>query len=569
MELLEPIKKRGGNVIKLTEEQKEEIDLDLEEKIINFIDCTNKDLTRFLPGVYSFFVLKDIPLTPYKEIVKAGAYCVSLPNDYLLEKKEKHLNKGILTRDLLLDTPHFVYGVYENNRLKVTNDLTVTLANLGSLIRSYKQDETFVLSERFLVGQGKYNHNLTLGELAAAAIIQDLTEEIQALTNKAEIEFHKAKIDFITNTYLFASKEDQGAYPEAVYTNKLDKTTFTNALIGKCFKGVEEMAKGKYVTGKYTLTPKNSNTKSDTGYFFCNPDQCIELMANKDASALFLKRVLSVIVNLLKQCVLEKRNLEEVITDGSIVYITTNTILKEITRTEQGVSPEIKRSQSSIKLINDAIRVLDSSQFEAHDYKGKMIFHDKFIDIAGYRDRYTYKGQILNHVWGFNISTLENKLTQEMLKKSTTQKRLDIAPMRIGEAWIDEYLNSDLLSRGLTVLKKSKDKPREATVKESWSSIFAKGKPTKKALPAKTKQTIINNLQKHLRAIAKVKADSNKNPVFIKARTTRKKDGRGRGKGSLQNLELYITDEPLPNYLENIENYIDLEAVLPKNELLT
>lgn len=267
-----------------------------------------------------------------------------------------------------------------------------------------------------------------------------------------------------------------------------------------------------------------------------NPESVTEYLAHPNANADYLARIWETARALAAD------ESKHEMTQGNTVYVSTRTILRELTRTSEGINNEAAKKDSKFHaLVRDGLKAWSSTQIAVYDDKGNLNFLDYALK-ASYREKIKdAQGNEIRDVWAFDKKISANQLwaLEEVAIASRNVPLMEGVALNRKNAWIPHMLEGDIISeiRGCLYPKRGKG-VREHTAKRRWfpngnedpnapKSIFERAEPrTGGDITRKVQQRIIRDIQEQLEALAKSEAKDER-PIYLTATSSR--DGRKLG----------------------------------------
>ena len=298
----------------------------------------------------------------------------------------------------------------------------------------------------------------------------------------------------------------------------------------KVLQGIEQIAySGK---GQFELTPRKKGSKERI-VLNITPEYCSKYIAHDNANWELCGRIVATVHKLLKQ--------PEAIAkaEGGRAWITTATIIKELTRTANGTNSKLTKNKDYKNTVNDALAVLSHASIEAFDAEGERkflgsVFHCEYLKVV--KDK---AGNVIQNAWSFD-TTSEGTAWAVFAEASTSNTALlDIPPLKATNAWMPQFIDGTIVSALHAKLYPSRGKgPKQFTYKVSWNSIFDSADVKADGdIRADVKKRIVKDFEAILIARAKTLANDKDKPIWIHAKSNR--DGsRGRGKGTWETLEV-------------------------------
>ena len=312
-------------------------------------------------------------------------------------------------------------------------------------------------------------------------------------------------------------------------TKPLKKMPINHSFDMKVLEGFEHIAYGEG-DGVFALQAK-SGTKQKT-VLSAPPKLCRDFIANNGANWEYAARIAAVVYELIR-----KPEAAAMKTDGR-VWVSTNTIVKELTRTAQGTNTYATRDTAFRQLVIDGLSALSSAQIASYDTQGKLQFRGYLLQAEYLAEAKDAAGNTIKDVWGFN--TGKDAVAFATFTKCNTANTplLNTKPLNRNNAWIVQALKGDILSEIRAKLYPKRGKGlKEYTAKRSWSDIFDSAEVTADGnLSYRVKRRIVTDFEEQLKAFAEIERKAGK-PIYIEAKSTRDAQ-RGTGDGAWVSLEV-------------------------------
>ena len=321
----------------------------------------------------------------------------------------------------------------------------------------------------------------------------------------------------------------QPVKPLAIYTKSLDRTYVNRSFVMKALKGFEEIAYGKD-DGTYELPAKDGTNRK--AVLSASVKACEKYIGNDGANWELAARIVAM-VNELRR----KPEAIAMQTDGR-VWITTNTIVRELTRTAKGVNTNATRDESFRKLVVDALRALSSAQITSYGADGNLEFVGYVMQAEYVAQTTDNCGNRIKDVWGFSTDKDALSFAELVGESNVSVSLLDMKPMTMKNAWVVQALRGDILSEIRSKLYPKRGKGlKEYKAVRKWEDMFksADVKANGNITPAK-KERVVRDFQRQLIALDKFERHA-ANPIYLEARSTRDAQ-RGGGKGAWSTLEV-------------------------------
>lgn len=345
---------------------------------------------------------------------------------------------------------------------------------------------------------------------------------------------------FVTLEHLISGVEWQALdimieAPEIAKTGERKIQTVTGAL-GKmptihdfsirALKGLEEIAYSN--EGRFVLWAKNGTRQNVV--LKANPHSCSQFIANKNANWQYASRITAIVC----ECIRANKGIAY--ETGGRVWITTNTIARELTRTEEGVNSGATRNASFTSMINDCLEALSSAQIQMTDAGGNLCFMGYLFNAVYVSEAVDNCGNRIKDVWGFSIDAKDLSFAMFSERGTTKRKYLAAPPMNPKNAWIVQVFQGDILSEIRNKLYPKRGKGlKEYTATRQWEDIFkAANVKADGNISSHARKSLVEECQDKLIACAKNERD-NPQPIYIEAKSIRDAS-RGRGKGAWESL---------------------------------
>lgn len=225
--------------------------------------------------------------------------------------------------------------------------------------------------------------------------------------------------------------------------------------------------------------------------------------------------------------------------DG-VVWITTATIIRELTRTESGTSSKAPYDAEFKATVNNCLNMLTAGRVRHYNKHGKMTVNAPFLVGAYSETAQDTKGNVYHDVWGFQAdgdgiryhAQIGRYLTHYPLLDPavTTGKDAGVRPQWV---WVESYVYDHVISiirRGVyRPVRKGDPLPDQSRVEECWSDIFARSGMDPAEMNSNVKQSIVEAVDRTLKAAVIAQARDQR-PLYIQARSKRDAStGRGAG----------------------------------------
>lgn len=350
--------------------------------------------------------------------------------------------------------------------------------------------------------------------------IEENKEELQIRLRKNGSPYNelakKCKVSF---------EENDEPVHKSVNIDKLDRMYIDHSQETKVLKGLEIIAYED--TGVYEVLPKSSNSIYSKLELRAHPDSCREFLMNPGANYLYVISLGQTIYRLIQ----ENKDKRHAAADFSgRVWIPTSTIIREMTRTKEGSNKNAPRNEAVRDKVMDALLMLSSCQVRTYDKKGKIVFSDYVLQACYYQTIKDDCGNIIHDVWGFpkNMEGLFLRTDDH----TQTHQLLPTAPLRESEIWITQLVGDMVSEVRASLYSKRRAKTSLGCAKRSWDEIFININPLAGGNhEARTKNRVVNNIEKLIKAFAEEVASDQNKPMYIWAETKFNPCiGRGRGK---------------------------------------
>ena len=324
----------------------------------------------------------------------------------------------------------------------------------------------------------------------------------------------------------------EAAIPTRVLNAELTRNDVSHAFAAKSLEGLFEIAHGQ--DGIYRHESKSGSW--DAVELRATPGLCRRFYSRDEANHLYSLKVLATIRGLLS----DKKAVQ--CEEHGRVWITESTILREMTRTEQGVSQKVYRKTASLELLHSAIEMLSSASLGITLPDGTPLATEHVID-ASFRETILSHGKVIKNAWGF-VPEVAPLFNGELAAYTGSYNMLPLEPLSDENTWMPYYV-ADLMHELRGKLFPKKGRPsKSATIKRSWDGIFAMASPANEGtLRSYKKQKIVRSLLEVLEAVAEKEASpegfgaGDNKRMWIKATITRD-PSRGKGKGAWGDLEI-------------------------------
>lgn len=225
--------------------------------------------------------------------------------------------------------------------------------------------------------------------------------------------------------------------------------------------------------------------------------------------------------------------------DG-VVWVTTATIIRELTRTESGTSSNAPYDAEFKATVNNCLNMLTAGRVRHYNKHGKMTVNAPFLIGAYSETARDTKGHVYHDVWGFQADGDGTKYHTQIGRYLTHYPLLDPsvttgkdAGVRPQWVWVESYVYDHVISiirRSVyRPVKKGDPLPDRGRVEECWSDIFTRSGMDPAEMNSNTKQSIVEAVDRTLRAAVIAQARDPR-PLYIQARSKRNAStGRGAG----------------------------------------
>ena len=343
------------------------------------------------------------------------------------------------------------------------------------------------------------------------------TERIQAILQKA----YGGRITY---------KQTEPETTIKALTRPLDNMPINHSFAMKVLEGFEDIPYGDG-SGTFTLEAKKGTGQKTV--LSATPEACRDFIANDGANWEYAARIAAVVYELIR-----KPEAAAMKTEGR-VWVTTNTIVKELTRTAQGVNTYAARDKAFRKLVMDGLKALSSAQISSYDASGNLQFMGYLLQAEYLAEAKDAAGNTIKDIWGFSVDKEALAFAVFTEKSTVNAPLLDMKPMKKSNAWIVQALRGDVLSEIRAKLYPKRGKGvKQYTAKRDWVEVFKSADVKADGdIRSSVKQRIVNDFEEQLRALAVNEKNADK-PIYLEARATR--DAR-RGKGGGAWLKLEVT----------------------------
>ena len=282
--------------------------------------------------------------------------------------------------------------------------------------------------------------------------------------------------------------------------------------------------------GEFELTPKNGSSGRVT--MRAIPKDCSEFIGNKGANSAGAERILPMIYEILN-------NPRTPTVDGFVI-IPLSKLIRELTRTKNGVNEHATHNDNFRKLVNDCIRALITVRISEHDASDKLVFDGYLLPSAFYKEQVTDdSGNTIKDVWYFAVpSGGRDDFSKHISSGVVKTELLDIPALKPTNYWIPSNL-SNIISEIRNNLYPPRGKGKtEYTVKRDWNKFFIAADVVAQGdIRSSVKNRVVRDFEEQLLAYANNLKDDQDKPIFLKAKSTRDAK-RGKGKGAFLCLEI-------------------------------
>lgn len=482
---------------------------------------------HFMPGFREMELDTEVKLHQWRVTMHKGLYFVANEDSDMPGSVKRYLDDP--SEGLVLYTASISATEEELKGLVTAYEITEEVDNQGnkdqavSIRGTEEQAQKLGLSFEMKPVTVSDGHKVTMNELGVWLAIKDAKEA----KDEAALEcIHEAMFERLAPE----PTEELPAPTVNPINRALSTMPIDHSFALKVLQGIEQIAySGK---GQFELTSHKKGSKERT-VLNITPEKCMDYIAHDNANWELCGRIVATVHNLLKQ--------PEAIAkaEGGRAWITTATIIKELTRTAKGTNSKLTSNAEFKATVNDALAALSHASIETFDAKGKRIFlgsvfHCEYLETI--KDK---AGNVIYDAWSFDI-TNEGTAWALFAEASTSNTALlDIPPLKATNAWMPQFIDGTIMSALRAKLYPAHGKGlKQFTYKTSWNSIFdsADVKADGNIRPD-VKKRIVKDFEAILTARAKTLAKEESKPIWIQAKSTR--DGsKGRGKGAWENLEV-------------------------------
>lgn len=324
------------------------------------------------------------------------------------------------------------------------------------------------------------------------------------------------------------------ADPEEVALAQIQVSkSFTNHafIMQSLNQGIYDIAMGKPY---YQLAPKRGGSR-EAWKLTASTDSCTRFLG-MGGNGEIVKDVVDTVYSLIKDPKADK-----FIYRGR-VWITVNTILQEMLRTQGGISRG-RNKTTTHEMVDAALLLASGAQIVGTDPSGNPTDTMYLLDGVR-REAVTFNNHEYKSVWGFSP---EVNMTGDYADGKYAYSYPLLAqqqPLTIDQAWINHYLKDALNeARGHLYTKNGKPaRTKKWTITKSWPEIFKKARPLQD-MTSRKKLALVGDFEKVLTVLADMDAHDELRegrPMYIRAYSVR--DGqRGRGKGAWVSLVIECT----------------------------
>ena len=372
---------------------------------------------------------------------------------------------------------------------------------------------------------------LHLGEYSDEQAEQLRLEAIEACDSllKGEVDEEQLREKLHALTARLKQLEEERNKTVTTLTKPLKKMPINHSFDMKVLEGFEHIAYGKS-GGAFTLQTK-SGTEQKT-VLSAPTEICRDFIANDGANWEYAARIAAVVHELIR-----KPQAAAMKTDGR-VWVSTNTIVKELTRTAQGTNTYATRDKAFRKLVMGGLKALSSAQLSSYDASGKLQFMGYLLQAEYLAEAKDAAGNTIKDIWGFSVDKEALAFALFTEKSTVNAPLLDMKPLKKSNAWIVQALRGDVLSEIRAKLYPKRGKGvKQYTAKRDWVEVFESADVKADGnIRSSVKQRIVNDFEEQLRALAVNEKNAEK-PIYLEARATRDAQ-RGKGGGAWLKLEV-------------------------------
>ena len=353
----------------------------------------------------------------------------------------------------------------------------------------------------------------------------DLKKEVDSLN--PEIDHAIAILDARFKRLLEGTEQPETTIK--ALTKPLDNMPINHSFAMKVLEGFEDIPYGDG-SGTFTLEAKKGTGQKTV--LSATPEACRDFIANDGANWEYAARIAAVVYELIR-----KPEAAAMKTEGR-VWVTTNTIVKELTRTAQGVNTYAARDKAFRKLVMDGLKALSSAQLSSYDASGNLQFMGYLLQAEYLAEAKDAAGNTIKDIWGFSVDKEALAFALFTEKSTVNAPLLDMKPMKKSNAWIVQALRGDVLSEIRAKLYPKRGKGvKQYTAKRDWVEVFKSADVKADGdIRSSVKQRIVNDFEEQLRALAVNEKNADK-PIYLEARATRDAQ-RGKGGGAWLKLEV-------------------------------
>jgi hypothetical protein len=483
---------------------------------------------HFMPGFREMELNTEVKLHQWRVTMHKGLYFVADADSDMPGSVKRYQNDP--SEGLVLYTASVSATEEELKGLVTDYEVTEEVDNQGnkdqavSIRGTKEQAQKLGLSFEMKPVTVSDGHKVTMNELGVWLAIKDAKDT----KDEAALEcIHEAMFERLAPE----PTEEQPAPPSINPINHaLSTMPIDHSFALKVLQGIEQIAySGK---GQYELASRKAGSKERTVLNIA-PDKCSNYIAHANANWELCGRIVATVHKLLKQPkAIAKSN-------GGRAWITTATIIKELTRTAKGTNSKLPTNDEFKKTVDDALAVLSNAQIEAFNAKGERIFLGSVFHCEYLKKIKDEAGNIIGGAWSFD-TTNEGTAWAVFAEQGTSNTALlDIPPLKATSAWMPQFIDGTIMSTLRAKLYPAHGKGlKQFTYKASWNSIFdsADVKADGNIRPD-VKKRIVKDFEAILMARAKTLAKEEDKPIWLHAKSTR--DGsKGRGKGAWETLEV-------------------------------
>ena len=414
-----------------------------------------------------------------------------------------------------------LHGVVERDEIQPTEESVQILEDMKRAVKTLSEE-----TERrygFLTDQ---EEELRANGNPAVIWLIDRKKEVDGLNP----EIDHAIAAFETRLKRLLEETEQPETTIKALTRPLDNMPINHSFAMKVLEGFEDIPYGDG-SGTFTLEAKKGTGQKTV--LSATPEACRDFIANDGANWEYAARIAAVVYELIR-----KPEAAAMKTEGR-VWVTTNTIVKELTRTARGVNAHATRDKAFRKLVMDGLKALSSAQISSYDASGNLQFMGYLLQAEYLAEAKDAAGNTIKDIWGFSVDKEALAFAVFTEKSTVNAPLLDMKPMKKSNAWIVQALRGDVLSEIRAKLYPKRGKGvKQYTAKRDWVEVFKIADVKADGdIRSSVKQRIVNDFEEQLRALAVNEKNADK-LIYLEARATR--DAR-RGKGGGAWLKLEVT----------------------------